>query len=636
MSQVNAIWCYFSKLASSASKAQCNECKKVYSLGSDKPKLQTTHGLKNHLQKCHAELYALYLKKQSETNEERAAKKRKLERSSSANQPPNFVKHVQPTLLEVNSRQVAFPDEVVQRIDKAVMDMIIVDMLPFSVVEGEAFKRLNFADPAGIRRYTLKSAKFFRTSQLDATYEKVSNHVQALLSEAKWVSFTTDAWSNSAKTCSLLSFTAHFVHESVRRKVILSAMALDEDHTGEYLAGKLNESITKWNLVGKIHLGVRDNAANMIATMRIAAIADMGCMAHTLQLVIHDALFTQTSVESVVKKARRIVTHFKHSEQACRKFADCQQACSMPAHKLIQDVETRWNSTFLMLQRLVEQRKAIIMFSIDHGGYDSLTAAEWKLADRLVSLLQPFYEATLEISSDDAATSLVIPIITMLLGKMQITETDRGLLAMKAALRDALIRRFSYARSTPHIIASTLLDPRFKDIYLNAAEKAAGIAEIELFSASSVATDAAMQDSRSGGQINQPTEVVVEPSTSAATVTVPSFTLWDEHDNYAMANDTGADTTNKDCRQQLQEYLALPRLPRSGTNIYAYWNNSQFPLLEAAAKRYLSSPPTSVASEQLFSSAGQIYADRRSNLLGENAEKLLFLAYNIRLFGYNY
>jgi len=47
-------------------------------------------------------------------------------------------------------------------------------------------------------------------------------------------------------------------------------------------------------------------------------------------------------------------------------------------------------------------------------------------------------------------------------------------------------------------------------------------------------------------------------------------------------------------------------------------------------------PPTITPSEQLFSSAGQVYADRRSNLLGENAEKLLFLAYNIRLFQFNY
>ena len=61
-----------------------------------------------------------------------------------------------------------------------------------------------------------------------------------------------------------------------------------------------------------------------------------------------------------------------------------------------------------------------------------------------------------------------------------------------------------------------------------------------------------------------------------------------------------------------------------------------FKQLQKAANKYLSASPTSVASEQLFSSAGQIYADRRSNLLGKNAEKLLFLCYNIKLFNFDY
>jgi len=54
------------------------------------------------------------------------------------------------------------------------------------------------------------------------------------------------------------------------------------------------------------------------------------------------------------------------------------------------------------------------------------------------------------------------------------------------------------------------------------------------------------------------------------------------------------------------------------------------------ARKFLSAPPTSAASQQLFSAAGQTYSDRRSSLLGENAEKLLFLAYNIRLFDFKY
>jgi len=106
-------------------------------------------------------------------------------------------------------------------------------------------------------------------------------------------------------------------------------------------------------------MGLRDNAASIACAMRMAKVESFGCMAHTLQLVLHDALFSQTSVKNVVKKSRRLVSHFKHSKQASRRLADCQQSCDVPAHKLIQNVETRWNSTFLMLQRLSEQRKAL-------------------------------------------------------------------------------------------------------------------------------------------------------------------------------------------------------------------------------------------------------------------------------------
>ena len=86
---------------------------------------------------------------------------------------------------------------------------------------------------------------------------------------------------------------------------------LDEDHTGTYLASRLKDAIETWNLQGKIHMGLGDNAANMISAMRIAEVEDFGYMAHTLQLVLHDALFEQSGVQSIVKKSRRLVTHFK-------------------------------------------------------------------------------------------------------------------------------------------------------------------------------------------------------------------------------------------------------------------------------------------------------------------------------------
>ena len=71
-------------------------------------------------------------------------------------------------------------------------------------------------------------------------------------------------------------------------------MVLEEDHTGVCLASRLKDAMNTWKLHDTIHMGLRDNAANMVSAMRIAEVEDFGCMAHTLQLVLHDALFTQS------------------------------------------------------------------------------------------------------------------------------------------------------------------------------------------------------------------------------------------------------------------------------------------------------------------------------------------------------
>ena len=134
-----------------------------------------------------------------------------------------------------------------------------------------------------------------------------------------------------------------------------------------------------------------------------------------------------------------------------------------------------------MLERLVEQKTAVNLFSVQQGGISTLSASEWELAERVVRILQPFYAATLELSSDDACISVVVPLTAMLLGKLQSTGEDRGLLQLKAALHDSMNRRFVHIKREPHIIVATLLDPRFKDAYFNAEETSAAESEIRNF-----------------------------------------------------------------------------------------------------------------------------------------------------------
>ncbi|KAL0851796.1 hypothetical protein ABMA28_000105 [Loxostege sticticalis] len=53
-------------------------------------------------------------------------------------------------------------------------------------------------------------------------------------------------------------------------------------------------------------------------------------------------------------------------------------------------------------------------------------------------------------------------------------------------------------------------------------------------------------------------------------------------------------------------------------------------------RTYLSAPPSSVPSEQLFSAAGLIYKPLRNRLEGEKAAKLLFAKYNLPLLNFDY
>ncbi|GBP98347.1 hypothetical protein EVAR_68688_1 [Eumeta japonica] len=185
MSQKNYIWDFFEKSTSDLSKAKCNKCHKLYSLGSSEPKRQTIHGLKLHLSKFHGEENRQYLKRQAEKEEQKLEAKLKRRKSeisiaTGSTNSSSGGQLVQTTIFKMEQARALkasmWPDdhEISRRIDKSIMDLIIVDMLPYSIVDSEAFRRLNFTDPHSPQKYNFKSEKYFRTTLMPQTYEIVS------------------------------------------------------------------------------------------------------------------------------------------------------------------------------------------------------------------------------------------------------------------------------------------------------------------------------------------------------------------------------------------------------------------------------------------------------------------------------
>jgi hypothetical protein len=67
---------------------------------------------------------------------------------------------------------------------------------------------------------------------------------------------------------------------------------------------------------------------------------------------------------------------------------------------------------------------------------------------------------------------------------------------------------------------------------------------------------------------------------------------------------------------------------------FTWWqdNKLQYSALVGVVRKYLGIPATEVASERVFSTAGNIITSRRTRLLPENAEKLVFLHHNLKNF----
>lgn len=73
-------------------------------------------------------------------------------------------------------------------------------------------------------------------------------------------------------------------------------------------------------------------------------------------------------------------------------------------------VRTHWNSGFLLLEKIIKQREAIVL-DLPLLEKD-LSSTEWKLIIEYLEILKPVLEATKEFCQEDIPTfSMINPII---------------------------------------------------------------------------------------------------------------------------------------------------------------------------------------------------------------------------------
>lgn len=85
-------------------------------------------------------------------------------------------------------------------------------------------------------------------------------------------------------------------------------------------------------------------------------------------------------------------------------------------------------------------------------------------------------------------------------------------------------------------------------------------------------------------------------------------------------------------KEEVTSYIAVDGISLD-SNPLPWWrkNESTYPHVAMLAKLYLAAPATSVPSERVFSTAGDIVNASRSALSTDNVDKLIFLKKNMKI-----
>ena len=150
----------------------------------------------------------------------------------------------------------------------------------------------------------------------------------------------------------------------------------------------------------------------------------------------------------------------------------------LPALKLIQEVNTRWNSTYNMLQRLYNLREPVgATLAGLRTDIAALSSEQYVIISECLKVLSPFNAATIELSEEKRVSgSKVIPLLSMLHHALE--EEERGGIqtpestAMAENLRRQLKEKLHTLQSLSIMPLVTLLDPRFKKIGFFSPNKA--------------------------------------------------------------------------------------------------------------------------------------------------------------------
>ncbi|CAN0568525.1 unnamed protein product, partial [Ectocarpus sp. 12 AP-2014] len=250
----------------------------------------------------------------------------------------------------------------------------------------------------------------------------------ALMLDAEFVAITTDGWT-SRNNESYMSLTVAYIdYEWKLHHLSLDCAKHTGTTTGEDLAALVAGMIERHDLTGRVIACVTDCEPSMIKAGRLlevdgGTISHIGCSNHRMESTT-SSVFNGRSL-GALGLARTLVGRYKKSSQMAARLVQLCGILQMEPLSVMQDVETRWWSTWAMVVRLLYLMKAIKLHESMDEVHPLLSDTDWEVLRLIEPILRPFMKAQKDLEGAQYVTG------SMTIGKM--AELREGL---EAAITD--------------------------------------------------------------------------------------------------------------------------------------------------------------------------------------------------------
>ncbi|OQD93269.1 hypothetical protein PENVUL_c191G06382 [Penicillium vulpinum] len=448
-----------------------------------------------------------------------------------------------------------------------------------------------------------------------------------------------------------MAITGYFVDSNwVYQEVLLGFKPLYSSHTGLNLSGVLLETLVEHKIQDRVFGVTTDNTTNnktMVEAIQQALSSDVTviripCLAHVIQLCLNQLLdclkaiplnenaetkwtdqkssaakvnaqHQTRRISYTLNKVRYLAVYIHASPQRQAAFLRLQEKGSQLVP--IQDVRTRWNSTFLMLRRAKRLRSFFQPFCEEYNCEEMLLdTQEWRQIDYLLQITRPFFDYTTELSkTKEVTTHLVFKIYNALFDHFFEAEAllKRKRVPWKSDMLKALIagrlKLDEYYSQTDnlkgHIYAvGTMLapnsrfqfflsdnwEPHWRDTYRKSFQELLIPYQERL--------------TMNQGSTNTPT---IASSSSRLNMMLKSDKI-----------------SAKPAGDEMTQYLDSDLIDIEPLQFWRE-NQSRFPAIALLARDILSIPATGAGVERLFNTARDVCHYRRGRLKSETIEELM-------------